>query len=188
MKTMRRNSKLSVGNVARLAHRSFLAAGLFLISCLPAQAALLQDLDLGFTSGVVEFPNDADSCGALTFEDDIDLLDALADCEISFGFTLFAYADWNIDPNTWLLDLEALIIGAGALGYDIVDGTGVGCEVSIPPGEPPIVFPIPLCDGGIDPFQASAIPIHEAPEPSALALFVVALGGLGFMARRRLTA
>ena len=199
MKTMRGISTVVSGRVAKLTFCLLLVSGVLGISHLPAQAALVQESTLGILGSPIpfEFENQSGSCGTLgPFEDTLDFFAPAGECAaavVSFATEniLTPYASWAIDPGTWLLDLELLFVDTvgGVLtfaGYDIVAGTGVGCEFVAEPF--PISLSTPFCDGANETFPITFTPVHEAPEPGSLTLFVVALGGLGFMARRRLTA
>ena len=173
----------------------FVIAGVLIFSHLSAQASLIQDIDLGINEAPfdellrIEFPSDAGSCGSLgPLDSSEDVETAFVDCVEQLGLNLFSspfvYVSWNIDPDTWLLDANLLTIPSNiTLGFDIMDGTGVGC-FAFPDTVSPPTYSAPFCADASETVVVTATPVH-IPEPATLGLFAIGLAGLGVMTHRR---
>ncbi len=112
------------------------------------------------------------------------------------GFMSFLFTEADITSITWVLDPDSwdiISIGVGAFQGDIVceNNSALPCSNAVLNlGLSTATIASFSCPGGGahcivgDSFFDVAFR-HAVPKPPSLALFVIALGGLGFMMRRR---
>ena len=155
-----------------------------------AKAALIHDLyfiDEAYAQGVVgtgilELPSDYGSCGEVDVQtNQVDCNGVMLSLDImqpdmpGYAQIMVVEASWAVDDN-WLFEPNSYFNFQDSFGYtDQLLFTSVNATAMISIG---------TCSGVIcGDLVVNGRPLH-VPEPGTLALFVIALGGLGFLMRR----
>ena len=167
----------------------------FLLTTTSAQAALIQNLisEVGLGSGQIEFSTKSgnDKSGVVAFSFDVT---AGPGSPQSYGLDNIDTIVWSIDDE-WVLSIALVskltpfengLFSAITLTQSmdgiypcLTDAEASGSTMATQQCSSP------NNDLGLLGGRLITEAVHDAPEPSTLALFLVALGGLGFMARRR---